>query len=57
MDFGFLMLRMTVGLTLVAHGAQKVFGWFGGSGVVVTGQRLAMLGFHRPALRAPGRMG
>ena len=49
MDFGLLVLRMTVGLTLAAHGGQKLFGWFGGSGVDVTGQRLALLGFH------PGR--
>jgi putative oxidoreductase len=31
MDVAFLILRLVVGLTLAAHGAQKVFGWFGGS--------------------------
>ena len=25
-----LILRVPVGLTLAAHGAQKLFGWFGG---------------------------
>jgi putative oxidoreductase len=49
MDFGLLLLRLTVGLTLAAHGAQKLFGWFGGPGLEKTGQGLEMLGF------APGR--
>jgi putative oxidoreductase len=49
MDIGLLLLRLTVGLTLAAHGAQKLFGWFGGPGLDATGQALAMLGFH------PGR--
>ena len=30
MDIGLLLLRLTVGLTLAAHGGQKLFGWFGG---------------------------
>jgi putative oxidoreductase len=49
MDIGLLLLRLTVGLTLAAHGAQKLFGWFGGPGLDVTGQFFAMLGF------SPGR--
>lgn len=28
----FLILRVVGGLTLAAHGSQKLFGWFGGSG-------------------------
>jgi putative oxidoreductase len=49
MEIGLLLLRLTVGLTLAAHGAQKLFRWFGGPGLEATGQGLAALGFH------PGR--
>src|SRR5690349_2352743 len=48
MDFGLLLLRLTVGLTLAAHGAQKL-GWFGGPGLAAVGQMFEALGFH------PGR--
>src|SRR3989442_9157733 len=30
---GLLILRVVVGLTMAAHGAQKLFGWFGGPGI------------------------
>src|SRR3981081_856479 len=30
---GLLILRVVVGLTLAGHGAQKLFGWWGGSGM------------------------
>lgn len=32
-NFAFLLLRVMVGLTIAAHGAQKLFGWFGGNGL------------------------
>jgi putative oxidoreductase len=46
MNEGLLLLRLTVGLTLAAHGGQKLFGWFGGPGLDATGQGFAGLGFH-----------
>lgn len=35
------MVRIVAGLTLVPHGAQKLFGWFGGYGLDATGQFFA----------------
>ena len=49
MDTGLLLLRLVVGTTLAAHGAQKLFGWFGGPGLAGAGASLESLGF------APGR--
>ena len=45
MAIGLLILRLVVGLTLAAHGAQKLFGWFGGYGLTGTGGFLEQLGF------------
>jgi putative oxidoreductase len=50
MGIGLLILRLVVGLSLAAHGAQKVFGWFGGYGLAGTGQFFEQLGFR------PGRL-
>jgi putative oxidoreductase len=50
MDIGLLILRLVVGLSLAAHGAQKLLGWFGGHGIAGTGQFLEQLGFR------PGRL-
>ena len=55
MEIGLLLLRLTAGLTLAAHGAQKLFGWFGGPGLEATGQLFETLGFlpgRRQALMA-----
>ena len=41
MDTGLLVLRIVVGLVLVGHGAQKLFGSFGGAGLSGTSVRPA----------------
>ncbi|WP_226665056.1 DoxX family protein [Microbulbifer aggregans] len=41
---GALALRVPVGIILAAHGAQKLFGWFGGYGLEGTGQWMASIG-------------
>ena len=48
LDVGFLVARVLIGLLMAAHGAQKLFGWFGGHGLQATGEFLGQLGF-RPA--------
>ena len=47
-----LIIRVPVGLILVAHGAQKLFGWFGGYGLEGTGQWMASQGFNPGYLMA-----
>jgi len=50
MNIGLLILRLVVGLSLAAHGAQKLFGWFDGYGIAGTSQFLEPMGFR------PGRL-
>ena len=49
MESGLLILRLTLGLLMAAHGSQKLFGWFGGHGLAATGGMFESLGFR------PGR--
>lgn len=48
LDLALLILRLVVGLLLAAHGAQKLFGWFGGYGLRGTSGWIASLGL-KPA--------
>lgn len=45
-SLGLLVLRLFVGLALAAHGAQKLFGLFGGAGIDGTGNSFEALGFE-----------
>ncbi|ELE1962839.1 DoxX family protein [Vibrio vulnificus] len=47
-----LVLRVPVGIILAAHGAQKLFGWFGGYGLEGTGQWMASIGLEPGYLMA-----
>jgi len=47
-DFSLLILQLGIGLTFAAHGAQKVFGWWGGPGLAGWEGAMAHMGF-RPA--------
>ena len=49
MQTGLFVLRVVAGLLMAGHGAQKLFGWFGGYGIAGTGQFFEGLGFR------PGR--
>jgi len=46
MSFGRLLLRTTVGGFFIGHGAQKLFGWFGGNGIQGTGGFFEQLGLR-----------
>jgi putative oxidoreductase len=47
-DLALLILRLVMGSLLVGHGAQKLFGWFGGSGFTSIKAFMESLGL-RPA--------
>jgi putative oxidoreductase len=49
-DVGLLVLRLVLGVIFIGHGAQKLFGSFGGPGLKGTAQ-----GFEQLGLR-PGRL-
>jgi putative oxidoreductase len=50
MDLGLLIARIVLGLLMAGHGAQKLFGWFGGYGLAGTSGFFENLGFK------PGRL-
>jgi putative oxidoreductase len=47
MDIALLIARLLIGLGVAAHGAQKLFGWFGGGGINKTGEFFVKLGWNQ----------
>jgi len=52
MDGGLLVIRVVLGGIMAAHGAQKLFGWFGGFGISGTAGWLESMGFKPARLHA-----
>lgn len=50
MDVALLVLRVVAGVLFAGHGAQKLFGWFGGGGLAQTAESFESLGLR------PGRV-
>ena len=49
------IVRVATGAMLMPHGAQKLFGWFGGHGLAGTGQFFQSLGLVPGVLFAGGQ--
>ncbi|MYV40244.1 DoxX family membrane protein [Streptomyces sp. SID1328] len=45
-DWGLLLIRLTFGLLMAGHGAQKLFGILGGHGLTATARGFEGLGYH-----------
>lgn len=52
MELALLIVRLVLGLTMMAHGAQKLFGWFGGHGPRGTGGWFESIGMKPGVLMA-----
>jgi putative oxidoreductase len=52
MNTGLLLVRLVVGALMAAHGAQKLFGWFGGYGITAVAGMFEGLGFRPSRLFA-----
>jgi putative oxidoreductase len=43
-NIGLLIIRLVIGILFIGHGAQKLFGWFGGYGLKGTGGWMESIG-------------
>jgi putative oxidoreductase len=48
-NWAVLPLRLAIGVVFIAHGSQKLFGWFGGYGIAKTAEGFGHMGLH-PAI-------
>ena len=51
-NWGVLPLRFALGAVMIAHGSQKLFGWFGGHGISATIEGFSHMGLNPPAFWA-----
>ncbi|MFD8380088.1 DoxX family protein [Streptomyces sp. NPDC059679] len=51
-DVGLLVIRLGVGLTIAAWGAQHLFGWWGGPGIENTSRAFEKFGYPVPTFMA-----
>ena len=54
MSLGLLILRLVLGAIMAAHGAQKLFGWWGGPGMQGTSGMCVNLEYRAPFAMACG---
>jgi putative oxidoreductase len=52
MSSGLLLLRLALGGIMAAHGAQKLFGWWGGPGLAGTAGMCSKMAYRAPFLMA-----
>jgi putative oxidoreductase len=52
MNLGLLIIRLVIGISLIGHGSQKLFGWFGGYGPKGTGGFMESIGIKPGVLMA-----
>ncbi len=52
LDLGLLLARLMLGTVFFFHGAQKLFGWFGGYGLEATAGWMESIGIPLPGLSA-----
>ena len=53
MAAGLLLIRLVIGLLFMAHGLQKLLGWFGGSGLTGTASMFDRAGLGPGRITAP----
>ncbi|MBT2386017.1 DoxX family protein [Streptomyces sp. ISL-11] len=51
-SLGILLLRLMLGIIMVGHGTQKLFGWFGGPGIDATAKGFDGAGYPAPRTMA-----